>query len=100
MMVEVMVRPWEKMVLGMRFTEVRQKIANHRRKHPLSLSRVFQLGAIRFDRDVRSVANYLSTQTEFGGGREKFTRLQQIATILNLDPVSQPVEPTTSCFPY
>jgi hypothetical protein len=51
------------------------------------------LGAIRFDRDVRSVANYLSTQTEFGGGREKFTRLQQIATILNLDPVSTACEP-------
>ena len=47
-----------------------------------------QLGAIRFDRDVRSIANYLSTQTEFGGGRDKFTRLQQIATVLNLDPVS------------
>jgi hypothetical protein len=39
------------------------------------------------------VANYLSTQTEFGGGREKFTRLQQIATILNLDPVSSACEP-------
>jgi hypothetical protein len=67
MMVEVLVRPWEKMVLGMRFTE---------------------LGAIRFDRDVRSVSNYLSSQTDFGGSREKFTRLQQMATILNLDPVS------------
>ena len=44
-----------------------------------------QLGAIRFERDVRSIANYLSSQTNFGGAREKFTRLQQIATVLNLD---------------
>lgn len=62
--VEVLVRPWEKMVAGMRFTE---------------------LGAIRFDRDVRAVVNYLSTQSEYGGARDKFTRLQQISTVLNLD---------------
>lgn len=62
--VEVLVRPWERMVAGMRFTE---------------------LGAIRFDRDVRAVVNYLSTQSDFGGARDKFTRLQQIATVLNLD---------------
>ena len=48
-----------------------------------------QLGAIRYDRDVRAVANYLSTQTSFGGAREKFTRLQQIGTVLNLDAVSR-----------
>ena len=48
----------------------------------------FQLGAIRYERDVRSIANYLSTQTTFGGARDKFTRLQQISTVLNLDAVS------------
>jgi hypothetical protein len=47
-----------------------------------------QLGAIRYERDVRGVANYLSTQTTFGGARDKFTRLQQISTVLNLDAVS------------
>ncbi|ORY33702.1 COG4 transport protein-domain-containing protein [Naematelia encephala] len=62
--VEVLVRPWEKMILNMRFTE---------------------LGAIRYDRDVRAVANYLSGQTNFGGAREKFTRLMQIGTVLNMD---------------
>ncbi|KAI5454395.1 Golgi transport complex subunit 4, variant 2 [Naganishia albida] len=64
MTVETLVRPWEKMVQGMRFTE---------------------LGAIRFDKDVRAVVNHLSGQTNFGGARSKFIRLQQIATILNLD---------------
>ncbi|WVF70902.1 hypothetical protein IAT40_005697 [Kwoniella sp. CBS 6097] len=71
MTVEVLVRPWEKMILSMRFTE---------------------LGAIRFERDVRAVANYLSSQTTFGGARDKFTRLQQIATILNLDADEDPEE--------
>ncbi|KJE05052.1 hypothetical protein I311_01145 [Cryptococcus gattii NT-10] len=69
--VEVLVRHWEKMILSMRFTE---------------------LGAIRYERDIRSVANYLSAQTSFGGAREKFTRLQQIGTILNLDAEEDPQE--------
>ena len=49
--------------------------------------RFTELGAIRFERDVRSIANYLTTQTTFGGVRDKFTRLQQIATVLNMDEV-------------
>ncbi|EJU05592.1 COG4-domain-containing protein [Dacryopinax primogenitus] len=62
--IDVIVRPWEKLVLGMRFTE---------------------LGAIRFDREVRSISSYLTSQTSFGDAREKLQRLQQIATVLNLD---------------
>ena len=34
---------------------------------------------------MRGVANYLSTQTSFGGVRDKFTRLQQIASVLNME---------------
>jgi len=44
-----------------------------------------ELGAIRFDHDLRSVTAYFSSQTAFGDVREKFTRLQQISTLLNLD---------------
>ncbi|KAG8999188.1 hypothetical protein FRB90_012139 [Tulasnella sp. 427] len=69
--VEVLVRPWEKHILSMRFTE---------------------LGAIRFDKDLRSITAYLSTQTAFGDTREKFLRLQQISTILNLDLEEDPDE--------
>ncbi|WRT64259.1 uncharacterized protein IL334_001190 [Kwoniella shivajii] len=69
--VEALVRPWEKMIQSMRFTE---------------------LGAIRFERDVRAISNYLSAQTSFGGARDKFTRLQQIATVLNLDADEDPEE--------
>lgn len=58
-------------------------------KGPSMISADIQLGAIRYERDVRGVANYLSTQTTFGGARDKFTRLQQISTVLNLDAVSR-----------
>lgn len=64
--VEILVRPFEKLIQGLRYTE---------------------LGAIRYERDLRGVINFLNTQTSYGGGviREKFTRLQQLATVLNLD---------------
>jgi len=61
---DVLLRPWEKFILTLKFSE---------------------LGAIRFDRDIRSVTTYLSSQTAFGDVREKFTRLQQTSTLLNLD---------------
>lgn len=47
-----------------------------------------KLGAIRYERDVRGIVNFLATQTSFGGPRDKFTRLQQIATVINMDAVS------------
>ncbi len=47
----------------------------------------YQLGAVRLDRDLRAVIGYLSNQTVFGNAREKFQRLQQISTLVNLDPV-------------
>jgi len=47
-----------------------------------------QLGAIRFDRDLRAIIAYLSSQTIFGDIRDKFVRLQQISLLLNLDHVS------------
>jgi len=40
---------------------------------------------VRFDRDLRSIMAYLSSQTIFGDIREKFVRLQQISSLLNLD---------------
>lgn len=63
---EILSRLWEKQILSMRFSE---------------------LGAIRFDRDLRSVSSYLVSQLEYGDTREKFQRLQQISTLLNLDEV-------------
>ncbi|KAL0947222.1 hypothetical protein HGRIS_013339 [Hohenbuehelia grisea] len=64
LVLDVLLRPWEKLVTNMQYSE---------------------LGAIRFDRDLRSIIAYLASQTAFGDAREKFTRLQQISTLLNLD---------------
>ncbi|KDQ12274.1 hypothetical protein BOTBODRAFT_176521 [Botryobasidium botryosum FD-172 SS1] len=69
--IDVLVRPWEKHVMGMRFTE---------------------LGGIRFDKDLRAMTAFLSSQTTFGDIREKFQRLQQISTLLNLDEEEDPEE--------
>ncbi|KAH8117158.1 COG4-domain-containing protein [Phellopilus nigrolimitatus] len=62
--IDVLVRPWEKHVMALKYSE---------------------LGAIRFDRDIRAISTYLSSQVTFGDIREKFQRLQQISTLLNID---------------
>ncbi|EMD34512.1 hypothetical protein CERSUDRAFT_117357 [Gelatoporia subvermispora B] len=62
--VDVLVRPWEKFVMSLKYSE---------------------LGAIRFDHDLRSITTYLFSQTVFGDIREKLVRLQQISMVLNLD---------------
>ncbi|PCH38775.1 COG4-domain-containing protein [Wolfiporia cocos MD-104 SS10] len=64
LVLDVLVRPWERFILTLKYSE---------------------LGAIRFDHDLRAVTSYLSSQTAFGDTREKFVRLQQISTLLNLD---------------
>lgn len=70
--------------MGTKLTEVDQ----FHLTYPCTLTRhCHQLGAIQFDRDMRSVLAYLSSQTAFGDAREKFQRLQQISTLLNLDIV-------------
>ena len=97
MTVEILVRPWEKMITMMKFTEVGQRGRLLRAIWRLAppeqeLTGPLQLGAIRFERDIRSIINYLSSQTNFGGAREKFVRLQQIATVLNMDADEDPEE--------
>lgn len=59
LVIEGIVRPWEKLILTdtkFAFTE---------------------LGALRFDKDWRSVSAFLSTLTTSGEVRDKFARLQQ-----------------------
>lgn len=43
---------------------------------------------MRFDRDLRSIISYLSSQVAYGDVREKFARLQQISILVNLDHAS------------
>ena len=45
-------------------------------------------GGLAFDREVRSLSNYLSSVTQWTV-REKFTRLLQISTLLNLEQVEE-----------
>ena len=44
------------------------------------------LGATRFDEDLRAVCAYLATMTTLGF-RDRFARLSQISTVLNLESV-------------
>ncbi|GAA6059731.1 hypothetical protein JCM10212_000259 [Sporobolomyces blumeae] len=64
--VNVLVRPWESMIRGMRFTE---------------------FGALRLDHDIRTTLSYLAAQSPLSSGslRESFSRLQQIASLLCCD---------------
>ncbi|KAJ3099826.1 Translation initiation factor 3 subunit c [Phlyctochytrium bullatum] len=47
-----------------------------------------QLGAIRFDKDVRALTSYLTSLTKWSM-RDKFARLNQISILLNLDKLSE-----------
>ncbi|CAG8665219.1 5938_t:CDS:10 [Ambispora leptoticha] len=47
-----------------------------------------QLGALRFDKDLRAVSNYFSSRMQWSF-RDKFTRLNQISTLLNLESLSE-----------
>lgn len=47
-----------------------------------------RLGGLQFDRDIRALLNHVSALTQWSV-RDKFTRLVQISTILNLDKVAE-----------
>lgn len=44
-----------------------------------------ELGALRFDKDVRTVSTFLVSQSATGGLRERFGRLTHISYLVNLD---------------
>lgn len=56
--------------------------------HPLFLISFSQLGGLQFDKELRSLVAYLTTVTTWTI-RDKFARLTQMATILNLERVIQ-----------
>ncbi|KAG2176632.1 hypothetical protein INT44_007296 [Umbelopsis vinacea] len=67
LMVTAVTKQWEKIVLQTRFN---------------------QLGALRFDKDLRSLTHYLSNLTDWST-RDKMTRLNQTATVLNFETPSE-----------
>lgn len=44
-----------------------------------------ELGALQFDKDLRTIATFLSNQSPTGGLRERFSRLTHISYLLNVD---------------
>ncbi|KAI8138173.1 COG4 transport protein-domain-containing protein [Fennellomyces sp. T-0311] len=54
----------------------------------IAQTRFNQYGALRFDKDLRSVIHYLSSMTEWLS-RDRFTRLNQMATLLNFEEPSE-----------
>ncbi|KAG0194232.1 Golgi transport complex subunit 4 [Apophysomyces sp. BC1034] len=54
----------------------------------VSQTRFNQYGALRFDKDLRAIIYYVSSMTEWFS-RDRFTRLNQIATLLNFEEPSE-----------
>ena len=48
----------------------------------------FQLGGLQFDKELRALVGYLTAITQWTI-RDKFARLTQIATVLNLEKVRE-----------
>ncbi|KAI8375685.1 COG4 transport protein-domain-containing protein [Choanephora cucurbitarum] len=67
LLVDALTAQWERIVIQTRFN---------------------QYGALRFDKDLRSVILYLSTLTEWMS-RDRFTRLNQMSILLNFEEPSE-----------
>lgn len=52
------------------------------------MSALLQLGGLVFDKEVRALVSYLTNTTSWSI-RDKFARLTQMATILNLERVNE-----------
>ncbi len=90
--IDQIVRPWENLILGSSSSGGGGSGAGASGRGAGAQGaggsmRFTELGALRFDKDLRNISNYVAGQTNLGV-REKFIRLQQMSYILNLDPVS------------
>lgn len=77
--VESFVRPMEKWIMTSSTSTGVEGVAAQ------NLWRFTELGALRFDKDWRSIAAHLGSHTNSGEIRDKFARIQQIAYVLSLD---------------
>lgn len=62
--IDTLIQAWENWALNVQYSE---------------------LGALRFDKDVRTISTFLSSQSATGGLRERFGRLTHISYLVNLD---------------
>lgn len=63
------------------------------------ISVLLQLGGLQFDKELRSLVAYLTTVTTWTI-RDKFARLTQMATILNLERVINGACATQTSYPF
>ncbi|KAJ3298327.1 Golgi transport complex subunit 4 [Borealophlyctis nickersoniae] len=70
--IDYIAKDWERFLL-----------ANHKFNQASGL-----FGALRFDKDLRSLSSYLSSQTPWTT-RDKFARLNQMSTLLNLESLDE-----------
>lgn len=89
--VDSIVMPWEKQAMSMQYSEVGsfcERLVAFARSDPMNCFFFYfslpQLGAIRFDKDLRALSSHLSNQSTTGGLREKFARLTHISYLVNL----------------
>eukprot|EP00842_Homolaphlyctis_polyrhiza_P001174 jgi/Hompol1/2057/HPOL_002041-RA len=68
-----------------------EHIAKDWERHLFSNCRFNQLGALRLDKDVRGMVAFLSHNTQWST-RDKFVRLNQMCTLLNIEHVGEMAE--------
>ncbi|XP_060518006.1 conserved oligomeric Golgi complex subunit 4 [Cylas formicarius] len=70
------------------FTEVLTTEVTQRMEKAVMKSTFNRLGGLVLDKEIRSLSGYITAATNFSV-RDKFARLSQIATVLNLEQVSE-----------
>lgn len=58
-----------------------------------------RLGAFQLDRELRAIINYLTSCTSSTSVRDKFSRLRQVVTLLNVETVGEAADYTTPSTP-
>lgn len=90
----LIVQEWERVTLQL---PPGQTMASVNSSSVMSNQRFFNaLGAIRFDKDLRGVTNYLNQLLRVGSVRDQFIRLSQMSMLLNMDNAHEVLEFWTS----
>lgn len=78
---------FEKVVMKSQFNRVSIGLLLYWKNHKL-ISKYLKLGGLILDKEVRSLAGYITSGTYYSV-RDQFARLTQIATILNFDQIDE-----------
>ncbi|KAL2917072.1 Golgi transport complex subunit 4 [Polyrhizophydium stewartii] len=90
-----MISPYQSALTESNYTQTVHLLIDHVardwERHVLANCKFNQLGAIRFDKDLRGFMALLSSNTQWGA-RDRMARLNQIATLLNVENVAEVYE--------